>query len=724
MIRILVFGMTENPGGVESFLLGYYRKLDRTRVQLDFLGNSHNPMAYEEELRQLGARTFHVAARSENFSQYRREMEELFAAHASEYAAIWVNVSSLANIDYLILAKKYGIPRRIIHSHNSRNMDSRLRGALHYRNRQIIDRYATDFFACSESAADWFYTGKVRQRAVIIHNAIDVSRLFYTEEKRAQIRAQIGVEGATLVVGNVGRLHFQKNQTFLLDVFAQLHQKHPDSRLVLVGQGEDEEKLRDHARQLGLDNSVTFAGVQYDVPAWLSAFDLFLFPSLFEGLPIAALEAQANGVPVLASTAAMPRESVLCGNVRRLSLRRTAEQWADTALSLVRAGREKESEVRRRFVEGGYDIDTEAGKLQARLLEGGSGRPRVQIVEISESFAHAGSKATADVAQIAEELGYVRIPVRMVTTKEGKLAKAQRQVGFAADWARALEKVPVGAEVLLQHPFHYPQLTREATLRALKEKKHVRFLCLVHDVEELRGFRYNDYYRREFETMLELCDVLIVHNRVMADFFVGRGVPQEKIVSLEIFDYLQKGAPAQRPQFSRSITVAGNLDTIKCGYVAGLGELSDVQVDLYGVNFDESMRACENVTYHGAFPADVIPTKLTRGFGLVWDGSSVDGCRGESGQYLRYNNPHKLSLYLSSGLPVVIWSQAAEADFVRRHDVGLCVDSLRDLGAVLAGIDEERYAQIAANVAELGQKLRAGDFARAAIRKAQEKLEG
>ena len=143
---------------------------------------------------------------------------------------------------------------------------------------------------------------------------------------------------------------------------------------------------------------------------------------------------------------------------------------------------------------------------------------RYQIVEKAGQFNHAGSKATADVAAVAETLGFCPTVVHMNTLKDTKPAKAIRQVGYFTDWIGVTRKIPTGAVVLMQHPFHHVQLTREKNLRKLKEEKRVKFISFVHDVEKLRAFRYNDYYCQEFNTMMELADVLIVHNEVMKEY--------------------------------------------------------------------------------------------------------------------------------------------------------------------------------------------------------------
>ena len=349
---------------------------------------------------------------------------------------------------------------------------------------------------------------------------------------------------------------------------------------------------------------------------------------------------------------------------------------------------------------------------------------KYQIYEIAGEHNHAGTKATKDFSEIAEKMNYGVLSVKMCTTKEGKIAKIQRQIGFYIDWKRAYKSIEENSIVLLQHPFHYPQLTRESILNKLKTRKHVKYISIVHDVEELRRFRYNDYYKHEFETMIQIADVIIVHNCKMAQYFIENGVPEKKLVTLEIFDYLQKLENRVFPEFKKAITIAGNLDTQKCGYIAELANLKSIKVNLYGPNFDEKMKACTHINYKGSYPADKIPEKLTEGFGLVCDGKSLDGCTGESGQYLKYNNPHKLSLYLSSGLPVVIWSGAAEADFVRKNKVGVCVDSLYDLQKYFEMLTEDEYNQMSHNVRKMAILLKEGAYGTRALKKAELLLGG
>ena len=370
MKRVLVFGITENPGGVESFIMNYYRHIDRSKLQFDFLCNTFQPVAFEEELVSSGGRIFRICPRKENRLRFYKELEQVFSEHAGEWSAIWVNVNSLANIDYLKAAKRHAIPRRIIHSHNAQNMDSRLRGILHLLNKRIISRYATDFWACSEIAAKWFYNDRLMKKAVIIRNAIDGKALEFSESKRKEIRRQIGATEKTCVVGNVGRLHFQKNQSFLLDVMKEYDRRNPDWRLVLVGQGEDEQKLREKSKADGTDKKVVFAGVQLDIQAWLSGFDVFAFPSVFEGLGIAAVEAQANGLPVIASEGAVPQAAKLTDHFIFQSLDRPAGEWAEKIRFMQHTiGRMESARALEMIRKQGYDIISEAKGLESRLLQ-------------------------------------------------------------------------------------------------------------------------------------------------------------------------------------------------------------------------------------------------------------------------------------------------------------------------------------------------------------------
>ena len=363
MKKVLVFGITENPGGVESVIMNYYRHLDRSKVQFDFLCNTEKPVAYEEEIKELGGTIYRVTARSINRSKFKEDMNKFFLEHAQEYSTIWVNICSLANIDYLKYAKKFGIKYRIIHSHNSQNMDSKLRMLLHKANKCIISKYATDFWSCSEDSSKWFYSEKIikSNKYLLVNNAIDTEKFKFNDEIRRKYRKKMNLENK-FVIGNVGRFHFQKNHEFLIDIFKEISKKQENAYLLLVGQGEEENKIKNKVESMNLKDKVAFLGIRNDVDSLLQAMDAFLFPSLFEGLPLALIETQANGINIYAASEGIPTKAKMVDNFYFMSLKDSPEVWADKILENKNKARELENP---KIIEKmGYSIEHESKRLQ------------------------------------------------------------------------------------------------------------------------------------------------------------------------------------------------------------------------------------------------------------------------------------------------------------------------------------------------------------------------
>ena len=348
---------------------------------------------------------------------------------------------------------------------------------------------------------------------------------------------------------------------------------------------------------------------------------------------------------------------------------------------------------------------------------------KYQIVVVSTKESHAGTKAPEDVTTIAKKLNFEPFYIRLNNSKPGLLNKIRRQFQFLCNWENVYKSAKGDSIILLQHPFYTHQLKRESTLLKLKKKKHVHFICVVHDVDDLRvsdiprPYKTEKYFRREFELMMQIADVLIVHNTVMRDFFVQRGFDKSRIVVLEIFDYLRSGTNYKLPIYEKSIMIAGNLDSRKSGYISGLPEIA-CKFYLYGPNY--SLGESDNITYGGVLSPEQVPEVLTKGFGLIWDGNTVETCKGGTGEYLKYNNPHKLSLYLSSGLPVIIWKDAAEAKFVCENGVGYTIDALREIPELMERISESDYERISKNVRNISEKLTTGKYMQCALDKAVE----
>lgn len=374
MIRILVSGLTENLGGVESFLYNYISNIKSSNLHFDFLCYEEKT-AYEREFVEMGCNFYRIPSRRKSPFQYYRELEVFFKRNAKKYTVIWHNDCSLVNINYLKKAKKYGIPFRIIHAHNSKIMDGRLREMIHWYHRKEISKIATNFWACSPVAGKWFYNDKIitSSKYLLVQNAIDGSRYQFSDECRRKLRKDLKCEDK-LVIGNIGRLHFQKNQSFLLDIFCEIQKEEQNTYLFMVGQGPDEDMLRKKSKELGIQDKTFFLGMREDIGALLSAMDIFVFPSVFEGLGISLLEAQISGLPVIASDKVIPSEVKISDSFQFVSLDKSAKEWGIKVLELAKYTKDKQ--INRAYAlellkNSGYDIGKEADKLNSIFMSFG-----------------------------------------------------------------------------------------------------------------------------------------------------------------------------------------------------------------------------------------------------------------------------------------------------------------------------------------------------------------
>lgn len=337
-----------------------------------------------------------------------------------------------------------------------------------------------------------------------------------------------------------------------------------------------------------------------------------------------------------------------------------------------------------------------------------------QIVELSETLMHAGSKATSDVTKILSQMGVESLEIMTVSRSKNPIKKVTRQLSYLNQWKRVCRKIEKESILFLQNPFYHNQLGRFTQLSNLKKNKNIKVISIVHDVSELRGSFDSKYFEIEFSQMLELADVLIVHNENMKKWFIEYGVSEDRLFVLEIFDYLTDKPLEVTSSFEKVVTVAGNLSKEKSPYVYKLHQLPDLDVNLYGVNYEKEIIS-DNTSYKGAFPSDQVPYELNVGFGLVWDGDSLDTCSGPTGNYLRFNNPHKLSLYLASGIPVIVWADSAEANFVIENNVGFVVTSLSEINGILASLTLEDYLAYQNNAKNIGSRLHDGYYTKKVI---------
>ena len=338
MKRILQVTGSLNRNGTETFMMNLYRHINRQRFSFDFLLYTPTDNGYEQEARELGAKIYYFSPRNENWKKHISSLRFFFKEHQGEYDAIHFNGNSFSGIMPLRIAKEFGVPIRIIHSHNSSTKGFHNK-ILHKLNRRYIHTAATHFLACSEEARKWGFKGsKVYQQSIVIPNGIDLLQYQFNQAARADIRKELGISPNTLLFGSTAGFRAVKNQQFTFEVFEKIKMIHPDSALCLCGSGETRTEIENLVKSKHLSESVHFMGIRTDVHKILNALDVYIFPSFYEGLPFALIEAQASGLPILASDSISP-EIKLTPSLRFMSLDSSAEIWAKEALNLTRQKR-------------------------------------------------------------------------------------------------------------------------------------------------------------------------------------------------------------------------------------------------------------------------------------------------------------------------------------------------------------------------------------------------
>ena len=327
---------------------------------------------------------------------------------------------------------------------------------------------------------------------------------------------------------------------------------------------------------------------------------------------------------------------------------------------------------------------------------------------LKETYAkanHAGPKARMDAEAIMVDVGF----------EEYYLSESRKN--------NVLNKNDI---IVLQFPLLWKSLKKQIRMRFLKKKNFKAYL-LIHDIESLRNkkiktfsdFKHSIIYYLQNKTVLERVNGIIAHNDKMKSELVKMGINKEKIISLEIFDYLIPNFIEDKNYDKDKILLAGNFDIRKTKYARILPEKPDFEI--YGINF-ENNNLPNNVHYKGSFSPEELPNHLQGGFGLVWDGDSARTCSGMYGEYLKINNPHKASLYLASGFPIIVWKQSALADFVRNNNCGILVNSLFEILESLESMSEYEYQELVKNSKRIGEKIRQGYYLKTALEKCEREL--
>lgn len=312
-----------DSGGVEAVVMNYYRHIDRKQVQFDFYFAKDSVFPQREELEKMGAGIYPIPSYTKVFS-YHRVLHHAFKR--GNYQIVHAHLSTMS-VFPLFAAWRAGIPVRICHNHSTAHWGEGKKTLLKYLLRPFAKIFATDYFACGEKAGRWMYGNRCfeRGRVHVMPNAIDTKKFVYDEEAKRCLRAELDIPQDAFVLGHVGRFMYQKNHAFLLRVFQRLLSSRQDAWLLLIGEGERMKLIRSEVEKMGIEGKVRFTGTRSDVAKLYSAMDVFCLPSFYEGLPVVALEAQANGLPCLFSDR-MTKEVVLTPGARQLSIE-NPEPW-------------------------------------------------------------------------------------------------------------------------------------------------------------------------------------------------------------------------------------------------------------------------------------------------------------------------------------------------------------------------------------------------------------
>lgn len=358
--RVLQVVTHMNRGGLETMLMNYYRQIDREQVQFDFLTHREYQGDYYGEIQQLGGKVYHLPRLNPFSNSYKQKLGDFFDKHP-EYRIIHVHQDCLSGV-ILKVAKEHGVKVRIAHSHSA-SQDKDWKYLIKLPFRHMISQYATKLFACSDAAGNWMFCGA---DFTVLNNAIDSKKYIYDTEKADKIRQQLGISKEEIVLGHVGRFSTLKNHVFLVDVFYEL-QKTVRAKLLLVGNDQAEDGMRIHAKvqELGLSDKVIFTGLRSDVADLMQAMDVFVFPSLYEGLPVTLIEAQSSGLPCVISDK-VPIECKKTDLVQQLALSCGARKWSEFVLEATTIKRKNTvNEIK----QAGFDIGENAKRLQEYYID-------------------------------------------------------------------------------------------------------------------------------------------------------------------------------------------------------------------------------------------------------------------------------------------------------------------------------------------------------------------
>lgn len=351
-------------GGVEAVVMNYYRHLDHNKIQFDFICDDDSTNIPYDEIEKLGGKVILIPPYQKVF-KYQKELRRVL--RDGKYKIVHSHINTLS-VFPLYAAKKVGVPVRIAHSHSTTNKKEWKKNLLKQVLRPFSKKYATNYMCCSELAGRWLFGDKAYDdgKVYLLNNAIDLDKFKYDKKIRDKKRKELGIKEDTIVIGHIGRFVAQKNHTFLIDIFNQFHKKEKNSILLLAGQGPLQEEIKNKVRELGLDDSVRFLGQRNDANELYQVFDVFLLPSLYEGLPVVGVEAQASGLLCFFSDD-MTKETKVLDSTVFMSLSNTDDEWATSILDNYINFRRKDTTSD--ITKSNFNIKYETNKLKNKYSE-------------------------------------------------------------------------------------------------------------------------------------------------------------------------------------------------------------------------------------------------------------------------------------------------------------------------------------------------------------------
>lgn len=351
-------------GGVEAVVMNYYRYIDKSKIQFDFICDEDSTNIPYEEIEKLGGKVILIPP-YQKVLKYHKELKRVLKE--GKYKIVHSHINTLS-VFSLFAAKCAGVPVRIAHSHSTTNKKEKKKNLIKQVLRPFSKLFATDYMCCSELAGRWLFGNKEfdKGNVYILNNAIDLDKFKYDEKIRKEKRKELGIKDDTLVIGHVGRFVEQKNHRFLIDIFNEVHKQHENSILLLAGQGPLMEEMKEKVKTLGIEASVKFLGQRNDINELYQAFDVFCLPSLYEGLPVVGVEAQATGLLCVFSDY-MTKETKVLNTTEFLSLKQKTIEWANCIIEAKKKFKRKNK--REEIANNNFDISVEANKLENKYNE-------------------------------------------------------------------------------------------------------------------------------------------------------------------------------------------------------------------------------------------------------------------------------------------------------------------------------------------------------------------